>query len=48
MPTFFDYNNDGLKDLVIGNYGYHNPNDNPTSSLALLENIGNDSCIDCI
>lgn len=43
MPTFFDYNNDGLKDLVIGNYGYHNPNDNPTSSLALLENIGNDS-----
>jgi hypothetical protein len=43
IPTFYDYNNDGLQDLVIGNYGYHIPNNNPISSLALLENIGNDS-----
>ena len=43
LPTFYDYNNDGLKDLVIGNYGYHSPNNNPISSLALLENTGTDS-----
>ncbi len=43
FPTFFDYNNDGLKDLVIGNYGYHNPNNDPISSLALFENNGTDS-----
>ena len=43
FPTFYDYNNDGLLDLVIGNYGYHNPNNDPASSLALFENIGNDS-----
>ena len=36
----FDYNNDGLDDIIIGNYGYHNPNNNPTSSLALLKNTG--------
>ena len=43
LPTFYDYNNDGLLDLVIGNYGYHNPSNNPISSLALFENTGNDS-----
>ena len=43
FPAFYDYNNDGLLDLVIGNYGYHNPNNDPASSLALFENIGNDS-----
>jgi len=43
FPTFYDYNTDGLLDLVIGNYGYHNPNNDPASSLALFENIGNDS-----
>ncbi|MEC7646007.1 MAG: FG-GAP-like repeat-containing protein, partial [Bacteroidota bacterium] len=44
FPSFYDYNNDGLQDLIIGNYGYHNPNDpNPISSLALFENTGNDS-----
>ena len=43
FPTFYDYNNDGLKDLVVGNYGYHNTNNNPTSSLALFENTGSDS-----
>lgn len=43
FPVFYDYNNDGLEDLIIGNYGYHNVNNDPTSSLALLENTGNDS-----
>ena len=38
-PTVIDYNNDGLKDLLIGNYGYFN-NNNPSSQLALLRNIG--------
>ena len=41
FPVFYDYNNDGLKDLIIGNYGYHQVNNNPISSLALFENIGN-------
>tara|TARA_B100001142_G_scaffold238937_1_gene237683 strand:+ start:14120 stop:16300 length:2181 start_codon:yes stop_codon:yes gene_type:complete len=43
FPTFYDYNNDGLQDLIIGNYGYHSANNDPISSLALLKNIGNDS-----
>lgn len=43
FPVFYDYNNDGLEDLIIGNYGYHNVNNDPTSSLALLENTGSDS-----
>ena len=38
-PATLDYNNDGLKDLIIGNYGYFN-NNNPSSQLALLRNIG--------
>ena len=38
-PVFFDYNNDGLLDLFIGNYGYYNQ---PTqkSKLALFRNTG--------
>ena len=43
FPAFYDYNNDGLEDLIIGNYGYHQPNNDPVSSLALFENIGSDS-----
>ena len=40
-PTFYDYNNDGLLDIVAGNYGYHdNTNPDPISSLALFKNIG--------
>ena len=39
-PTFFDHNNDGLLDLVVGNYGYHQSGGNPISSLALFENTG--------
>ena len=42
-PSFFDYNSDGLMDLVVGNYGYHNNGNDPTSSLALFENIGTNS-----
>ena len=38
FPVFYDYNNDGLEDIIIGNYGYHNVNNDPTSSLALLKN----------
>ncbi|MFQ3332865.1 MAG: hypothetical protein ACI8ZH_000758 [Flavobacteriales bacterium] len=40
FPTFYDYNNDGLLDLVVGNYGYHYANNDPISSLALFENTG--------
>jgi len=40
FPVFFDYNNDSLLDLVIGNYGYHVANNDPISSLALFENTG--------
>ncbi len=43
FPTFYDYNNDGRQDLIVGNYGYFNLNNNPISSLALFENTGNDS-----
>ena len=40
FPNFYDYNNDSLLDLVIGNYGYHVANNDPISSLALFENTG--------
>lgn len=38
-PVFFDYNNDGLKDLFIGDYGYYNF---PSFSrkIALFKNVG--------
>ena len=39
-PTFFDHNNDGLLDIIVGNYGYHQSGGNPVSSLALFENTG--------
>ncbi len=39
-PVFFDYNNDSLMDLVVGNYGYHDVSGNDVSGLALFENIG--------
>ncbi|MEQ9064955.1 MAG: T9SS type A sorting domain-containing protein [Vicingaceae bacterium] len=43
-PVFFDYNQDGLQDLVISNYGYFKnlkyPNNEYTSQLALYENVG--------
>lgn len=38
-PTFFDYNGDGLLDIVVGNGGYYN-GVNKRGKLALLKNIG--------
>jgi hypothetical protein len=40
FPTFYDYNNDSLLDLVVGNYGYHVAYNDPISSLSLFENTG--------
>jgi hypothetical protein len=40
-PAFFDYNQDGLIDLLVGNEGYiDSMSGNPISQLALLENTG--------
>jgi len=39
-PVLFDYNNDNLLDIVVGNYAYHDVNGNDMSGLALFENIG--------
>jgi hypothetical protein len=39
-PVFFDYNNDGLMDVVVGNYGRFEPNGFPKSDLALYTNTG--------
>ena len=40
QPVFFDYNSDGLLDLVVGNYGYYVNGVTYRSGLALLENTG--------
>lgn len=42
-PTFFDYNTDGLLDIIIGNYKYSDGLGTESSSLALYENIGTPS-----
>ncbi|MDF1673103.1 MAG: T9SS type A sorting domain-containing protein [Vicingaceae bacterium] len=42
-PVFFDYNADGLTDIIIGNQGIYNPSSGPLlyeSSLWVYENIG--------
>lgn len=39
-PQFFDYNNDSLMDMVVGNYGYYNGTPYYDSKLALYENVG--------
>lgn len=39
-PAFFDYNSDGLLDIVVGNYGYYVNGVTYRSGLALLENTG--------
>ncbi|PJB15559.1 MAG: hypothetical protein CO118_03025 [Flavobacteriales bacterium CG_4_9_14_3_um_filter_32_8] len=41
-PTFFDYNADGLMDIIVGNYGIHNTSVplNYVSSLWLYQNVG--------
>lgn len=42
-PVFFDYNADGLKDIIVGSYGDYNPSVGPLlyySGLWLYENVG--------
>lgn len=39
-PAFFDHNNDGLLDLVVGNYGYFDNGNTYYTQLALYENTG--------
>jgi len=39
-PILFDYNNDGLMDLIVANYGYYIEGGNFNSQLALYENTG--------
>lgn len=40
QPSVVDVNADGLKDIVVGNYGYYTISGNFASRLALLLNIG--------
>jgi len=40
LPTLFDYNNDGLMDLIVGNYGYFESGATYKSGLALFKNTG--------
>lgn len=42
-PIPFDYNSDGLMDLIVANYGYFAVGGNYPSQLALFVNVGNDS-----
>ncbi|MGI8893725.1 MAG: FG-GAP repeat domain-containing protein, partial [Bacteroidia bacterium] len=39
-PVFFDYDGDGLLDIVSGNYGYFDPSASYPSSLHLFKNTG--------
>jgi subtilisin-like proprotein convertase family protein len=39
-PVFFDYDNDGLQDLFIGNYGYFIPPSSYDHKIAQFKNIG--------
>lgn len=39
-PVLFDFNGDGLKDLIVGNYGYFRPFSTYKSTLAVFENTG--------
>lgn len=40
LPVFFDYNDDGLKDLVIANYGFYTTGGTYTPRFGLYKNIG--------
>lgn len=40
FPVFFDADNDGLQDLIIGNYGYYSDNGNYKSKLSYYRNTG--------
>lgn len=40
LPTLFDYNNDGLLDLIIGNYGYYQSGGMYRGGLSLYKNTG--------
>jgi hypothetical protein len=40
LPTFFDYNSDGLMDIVIGNTYYYDDSLKTDGRLALLKNVG--------
>jgi hypothetical protein len=42
-PVFYDYNNDGLMDIVMGSYGQFEPSGFSLSELALYTNIGSDT-----
>lgn len=39
-PTFCDYNQDGLLDILIGTFGYYESGMPPQARLILLENVG--------
>jgi hypothetical protein len=39
-PTFFDYNADGLLDIIIGNYGYYNTSGTYVGQFSIYENKG--------
>lgn len=39
-PVFFDYNADGLQDLILGNYSFYEPFGVKNARLFLYENVG--------
>lgn len=42
-PVFYDYDNDGDSDLVIGNFGYYDSGNPYKTKIALLKNTGTSS-----
>ncbi len=40
FPVFFDVDNDGVQDLIVGNYGYYSDNGNYKSKLSYYRNTG--------
>jgi hypothetical protein len=39
-PVFFDFNGDGLQDIVVGNYGYFRPFQTYKATIAYYQNTG--------